>query len=67
MNRYLRLTTFFLMFACPLAGAWADNFQDTVNVFRNTGESNTFFDRSYGYAVFPSVGRAGIGGAQGWH
>ena len=47
--------------------AWADSFEDTAEVFRNAGESSGFFDRSYAYAVFPTVGRAGIGvgGARG--
>lgn len=46
---------------------WSDQFQETADVFRNAGESGSFFDRSYGYAVFPRVGRAGvgIGGARG--
>ena len=36
-------------------------------MFRNAGESGSFFENSYGYAVFPTVGRAGIGigGARG--
>ena len=47
--------------------AWSDQFQETADVFRNAGQSSSFFDRSYGYAVFPTIGRAGvgIGGARG--
>ena len=50
--------------SCP---AWSDQFQETADVFRKAGESGSFFDRSHGYAVFPRVGRAGvgIGGARG--
>jgi len=53
-----------LSLSCP---AWSDQFQETADVFRNAGESGSFFDRSYGYAVFPTIGRAGvgIGGARG--
>lgn len=49
------------------SSAQADAFQETIDIFKDAGESATFFDRSYGYAVFPTVGRAGvgIGGARG--
>jgi lipid-binding SYLF domain-containing protein len=30
-------------------------------VFRNAGESGTFFGKSCGYAVFPTIGKGGIG------
>ncbi len=46
--------------------AWADNYADTVEIFRSA-VSSEFFDDSYGYAVFPKVGKGGIGigGAHG--
>ena len=45
----------------------ADDIADTLKVFREAGESGQFFKRSYGYAVFPTIGKAGfvIGGAYG--
>lgn len=47
--------------------AWADDYQETLEVFRNAGASGTFFDKAYGYAVFPTIGKGGfgIGGAHG--
>jgi lipid-binding SYLF domain-containing protein len=47
--------------------ALADSYDDTVALFRNAGASASFFDASYGYAVFPTIGKAGIGigGAHG--
>ena len=39
----------------------ADRFTDTAELFRQAGESGKFFERSYGYAVFPTIGKAGIG------
>jgi lipid-binding SYLF domain-containing protein len=56
-----------VMLLLPFSNALADRFQDAIEVFRNAGESGSFFGNSYGYAVFPSVGRAGIGigGARG--
>src|SRR5450631_4400364 len=47
--------------------AHAGKYSDTTNLFRNAGESSSFFDKSYAYAVFPTVGEAGfvVGGALG--
>ena len=43
------------------ATASADEFDDTVTIFRNAGESGTYFNNSYAYAVFPTVGKGGLG------
>lgn len=42
-------------------------YADTIKVFKNAGESGDFFAKSYGYAVFPTIGKGGIviGGAYG--
>lgn len=47
--------------------AAADKYDDTVALFRDAGASNAFFAKSYGYAVFPTIGKGGfgIGGARG--
>ena len=49
------------------SAARADEYDDTVSVFKNAGESGKFFAKSYGYAVFPTIGKGGIGvgGAHG--
>ena len=63
--RVIWIATVLLML---LAGyARADEFDDTVSIFRNAGESGKFFEHAYGYAVFPTVGKAGlgVGGAHG--
>jgi lipid-binding SYLF domain-containing protein len=51
----------------PAAQALADEYADTIKVFREAGESGKFFKTSYGYAVFPTIGKGGIGigGAHG--
>jgi lipid-binding SYLF domain-containing protein len=43
------------------------SYKDTIKVFTNAGESGSFFGKSYGYAVFPTIGKGGfgIGGAYG--
>ena len=47
--------------------ALADEYSDTVSLFKEAGASASFFDNSYGYAVFPSIGKGGlvVGGAHG--
>ena len=56
----------FSLFA-PIASVWADEYSDTVALFKNAGESSKFVDTAYGYAVFPTIGKAGfgVGGAHG--
>jgi lipid-binding SYLF domain-containing protein len=40
---------------------------ETLKLFQHAGESASYFKSSYGYAVFPTIGKAGlgIGGARG--
>jgi len=56
-----------LLLALSCSAAWADKYQDTIDIFSNAGESGHFFGSSYGYAVFPTIGKAGfvVGGAYG--
>jgi len=57
----------FVLFAFPLTNVWADDYSDTIKIFKDAGESAVFFNDSYGYAVFPTIGKAGfvVGGAAG--
>jgi hypothetical protein len=54
-----------LMFIATLllvaAPTFADEYDDTVSIFKNAGESGAFFKNSYAYAVFPTVGKGGLG------
>jgi lipid-binding SYLF domain-containing protein len=67
----MRITTHFfvslLLLYLPFTSAWASEYDATIGVFKGAGESAGFFNNSYGYAVFPSIGKAGvgIGGAHG--
>ena len=57
-----------LMFLISLSGnAWADDYTDTIKIFKEAGASSGFFGNSYGYAVFPTIGKGGVsvGGAYG--
>ena len=49
------------LFAFPFGPALADEYSDTIKVFRDAGQSATFFGKSYGYAEFPTIGKGGIG------
>jgi len=65
----IRLRTLvFLLLASPFASALADEYADTVKLFRSAGEPVAqLFDSSYGYAVFPTIGKGGavVGAAHG--
>jgi len=51
----------------PALPAFADSYSDTIALFKNAGASATFFGSSYGYAVFPTIGKGGlvVGAAHG--
>jgi len=38
----------------------ADQYTDAANIFRNTETASPFFAGSYGYAIFPTVGKGGF-------
>jgi lipid-binding SYLF domain-containing protein len=56
-----------LLLASSLTPAHADDYTDAIQAFRKASESASFFGNSYGYAVFPTIGKAGavVGGAHG--
>jgi hypothetical protein len=64
LTKRLLVATLMLLSA---ATALADKYSDTVDLFRNAGASSAFFDHCYGYAIFPTIGKAGfiIGAARG--
>ena len=50
--------------ALGAASVQADEYQDTINIFRKAEESGKFFGKAYGYAVFPTIGRAASASAE---
>jgi hypothetical protein len=56
-----------LVLCLPVGAAHATTAREAVDIFKSAGASASFFDRSYGYAVFPTVGAGalGVGGAFG--
>jgi lipid-binding SYLF domain-containing protein len=61
MSKAIRLAAALLLSFGIAGPSQADEYQDTIKVFRNAIESKQFFDHAYGYAVFPTVGKGGIG------
>lgn len=39
----------------------ADQYADTIAVYKSVDTVQPFFDNAYGYAVFPAVGKGGVG------
>ncbi len=61
MRKQQILVALFVLAILPFSSTWADKFSDTTDVFQQAGQSSRFFNNSYGYAVFPTIGKAGIG------
>jgi lipid-binding SYLF domain-containing protein len=47
--------------------AYANEYDETIQLFKHAGESAVFFTDCYAYAVFPTIGAGGliVGGARG--
>jgi lipid-binding SYLF domain-containing protein len=58
LRHLLVLSVLLALAAFPALAATDD---ETIKVFKDAGESGKFFDKCYGYAVFPNVGKGGIG------
>jgi len=67
MSKRLISTLACLSIALPMYAAWADEYTDTIAVFKHAGESGRLMKTAYGYAVFPTIGKGaiGVGGAHG--
>ena len=59
-----RVTKIVFLLSFLLVGgssAWANSYSEAITSFSNAGESGAFFKTAYGYAVFPTIGKGGIG------
>ncbi len=67
MAKIMRTVIVVLMLAFVSSVAWADDDSDTVQLFKKAGQSGSFFSKSYGFAVFPTIGKGGliVGAAHG--
>ena len=66
MKLLTRTTLLTLLLFLLCSPAWADKYADTKKMFMDGGLSD-MFKTAYGYALFPTIGKAGfvIGGAYG--
>ena len=67
MTMLPRLFGVTLALLCGSGAAYADEYDETVELFKHAGESGVFFTDCYAYAVFPTIGAGGlvVGGARG--
>jgi lipid-binding SYLF domain-containing protein len=68
----MKILTRFLLVLATLSVASSgaasdDTYSKAVRVFKEAGQSEAYFSKEYGYALFPTVGKGGfvIGGAHG--
>ena len=61
MKRPIRIFLVIVLMALALKVLASPNVQKTIQLFKNAGQSGQFFEKSYGYAVFPSIGKGGFG------
>ena len=66
MKLILQIAIFTLLLPFMFSSAWADKYTDTQKMFEDGGVSD-MFKSAYGYALFPTIGKAGfvVGGAYG--
>lgn len=52
----------FLLVACLFTSlVAADDYTSSIETFKKSPQVNAFFSDAYGYAVFPTIGKGGIG------
>ena len=69
----MKTYSFFILLAamtvalCFSSLAYADSYSNAINVFKKSPSVQPFFENAYGYALFPTIGKAGfvVGGAYG--
>jgi len=61
MRIYKSLLLALLVFGASISAARADEYADAMKIFKDAGESAGYFNSAYGYALFPTIGKGGIG------
>ena len=67
MKRLQKLLLLGVATLLPAGAVLAGSYGDTVSLFKNAGQSADYFNDSYGYAIFPTIGKGGlvVGAAHG--
>ena len=61
INRYLILLTIVALALSVSPPVHADDYASTIDVFKKSPVVQPYFENAYGYAVFPTIGKGGIG------
>jgi lipid-binding SYLF domain-containing protein len=61
INRFPILMIIFVLALALANPVQADKFTDTIDIYKKSEAVQPFFKNAYGYAVFPTIGKAGIG------
>lgn len=61
INRQLTITAFLVLALIGFNNAYADSYSETIEVFKKSDAVKPFFNNCYGYTVFPTIGKGGIG------
>jgi len=61
INRFPILMIIFILALALANPVQADKFTDTIEIYKKSEAVQPFFKNAYGYAVFPTVGKVGIG------
>jgi lipid-binding SYLF domain-containing protein len=66
-NRLVMFPVVLVLIASCYSLALADQYSNTIEVYKKSPAVKPFFENCYGYAVFPTVGKGGfvVGGAYG--
>ena len=61
INRFPILMIIFILALALANPVQADKFTDTIEIYKKSEAVQPFLKNAYGYAVFPTIGKAGIG------
>ncbi len=62
MHQHIIRSAVLTLFCLAMANqSWADGYDDARAVFQEAGASGGLFESAYGYALFPTIGKGGIG------
>lgn len=61
MKALVRNGLLIVAFGFSIGIAYADNNSDAVSLFKHADQSAQYFQKSYGYAIFPTIGKGGLG------
>jgi len=61
MNNFLKTILLSAIFLFSTFSHAADNYAASIKAFKAADETKPFFNNAYGYALFPTIGKGGLG------